>query len=437
MGVSRLVVMLAAAKELRAGTRRRSSPWRRKAVTSAVAVGLLAGCSAGKGDAGRIASCEAPGVTPESIKVGLIYPDTGGLADAFRPARSAVEARIGLANATGGVNGREIELVWRDDSDAPAVNARVAKDLVEKERALGLVQLSAAVSGSADYLDQAGVPVTGLTAESLWNDHDNMFSFSYVSAKGAAVTTFGRYARAQGGTRAVVLQQEDPGSSTEIADQLIVSLGSQYIETVGRVGFTTGISSATRTADQIIASKADIIVSTVSMDSLAEVLEAVRVRGGKPRVIISPTGYNARLLQEKGAALAGLSIWLNYTPFESRSPAIGQYENAMALYGPGLETPDQEVAVASYISADLFLRGLQAAGPCPTRESFITNLRAVKDYDAGGLVPGTIDLSTNRGSVSTCYAFVRVNANATGFDVMHDGDGSSQWCGTRLQPTGR
>jgi len=40
----------------------------------------------------------------------------------------------------------------------------------------------------------------------------------------------------------------------------------------------------------------------------------------------------------------------------------------------------------AYIATDLFVRGLQEAGPSPTRESFITNLGRVPNYDAGGLI---------------------------------------------------
>ncbi|OHV33638.1 hypothetical protein BCD49_26130 [Pseudofrankia sp. EUN1h] len=403
----------------------------RDVLSLVLALVTLTSCAIGTEKTERTANagCDAPGVSPGAIKVGLMYPNTGILSEAFTPARSGVEARIGLANQTGGINGRRVDLVWRDDAGAADTNGLTAKDLVEKDHVFGLIELSTAVSGSADYLDRNGVPVTGLTAESLWNDHANMFSFSYLFAKGTAVTTVGQYAKAQGGTRAVVLEDAVGGPTGEIADQLTASLKSQGIDVVRRIGLTTGWSSASWAADEIIASQADVIVGTVAMSSIAETLAAVRAEGGNPKAVLSPTGYNPDLLREQGPAIAGLTIWLNYTPFESQSPAIRRYQEAMAEFAPELDAPDQEVAVASYISADLFLRGLEAAGPCPTRQAFITNLRKVTDYDAGGLVPGTINLSQNRGKPNTCYAFVRANATADGFDVVRDSKGSGQWCG--------
>jgi ABC-type branched-subunit amino acid transport system substrate-binding protein len=408
-------------------------------ISIVMAVASVTGCasggtSAGSGN-GTAASCDAPGVTASTIKVGLIYPDTGVFASAFEPARSAVQARIGLANATGGINGRQIELVWGDDVGTPSVNGRVAEEMVEKQGVFGFLELSTAVTGSAAYLDSKHVPVVGLTAESVWNDHDNMFAFSYLFAEGTAVSTFGQYAKAQGGTRAVLIDDRSSASSSQFADQMEASLTSQEIKVVKEVPFLTGQGIASYAAQQIVASNADVIVGTVAMSSLADILTDVRALGGHPTVVLSPTGYSPELLHDYGSALAGLSIYLNYTPFEAKSQGITNYENAMAQYAPELHEPDQEVAVASYIDADLFLKGLEVAGSCPTRESYIKNLRAVKNYDGGGLVPGTIDLSDNRGKPSTCYAFVRVNPTATAFEVVKRPDGSTQWCGQRLTAT--
>jgi branched-chain amino acid transport system substrate-binding protein len=47
--------------------------------------------------------------------------------------------------------------------------------------------------------------------------------------------------------------------------------------------------------------------------------------------------------------------------------------------------PIAEVSAITWISADLFIRGLQAAGGCPTRQAFVTNLRKTT-YDAGGFL---------------------------------------------------
>jgi ABC-type branched-subunit amino acid transport system substrate-binding protein len=412
---------------------RRRRRWSSVGVAVGIAAAMTTGCAAGGSAAGSgNGACNSPGVTPDQVTIGLVYPDSGLVSPAFQTARSAVEARVGLANATGGINGRRIVIDWRDDAATPTVNSTVVHDLIDNAHVYGLIELSTAVQGAAQYLDDQHIPVTGLTAETLWSDHNNMFSFSYIFTKGASVTTFGDYVKAQGGTKVAILADFGTSTATDITAQLLASLTSQGINVVDRVQFTAGQSDVGRAAAEITASHADVILSTVTADRLAEVYSAAKRAGAPLKLALSPTGYNPALVKTYGPALAGMSMFLNYTPFEADSPAVGVYRNAMAQYAPELASSDQEVAVASYITADLFLRGLKEAGDCPTRQSFITNLRKVTNYDAGGLVPGTVNLATNRGKLSECYSFVRVNDTGTGFDVVKNPQGDPQWCGTRL-----
>nr|MDT0664757.1 ABC transporter substrate-binding protein [Micromonospora sp. DSM 115978] len=147
------------------------------------------------------ADCQSPGVTEDSVEVGLLYPDSGTLAGAFNGARAGFDARIGLANANGGVNGRLIEYQWRDDEGDPPTNLAMSEELVMQEEVFAILQSSTVASGSAQYLDDNGVPVIGLAVEPEWSDHNNMFAFSYSFTEGESVDTFGNFLRAQGGTR--------------------------------------------------------------------------------------------------------------------------------------------------------------------------------------------------------------------------------------------
>lgn len=392
---------------------------------------VLAGCATESGDGGAVTpvACDAPGVTEDSIRVGFIYPDSGVAAEAFRAARSGVAARIGMANGAGGVHGRKIDLVWRDDAANASMNLQAARDLVNNENVLGIVEATIGASGSAEWLDQQGIPVTGLTAEDVWKHHDNMFGRTYQFGRDNTITTFGEFAKAQGGTRAVVVEESTP----EVAQQLVASLEAQGIPIVGRVNYLEETSSPIRAANEIAATEADVLISGVSVNGLTEVLGALRQIGYEMKVMLSPTGYNREYLSQYGQDMAGLTVALNFTPFESESTAVRVYREAIGRYSPELGVPDQELAIASYIITDLFLYGLQVAGPCPTREAFIRNLREVTDYDAGGLVPGPVNLRENREKPNTCYAFVRVNAEGTAYEVVPDPAGNTQWCGENIQ----
>jgi ABC-type branched-subunit amino acid transport system substrate-binding protein len=407
---------------------------RHPAIVTTLLLATIGTAACGSSEAASTrAACTEPGVGPDSIKVGLLFPNTGLLAETFSPSRSGVEARIGLANADGGINGRKIELEWRDDQSDPTANLTAARDLVENTQVFGIIEATAGSAGSADYLDTKGVPVTGLATDETWYAHANMFTVSSRHNYGPGDTVFGRFAQAEGGTGAFVLENTTSPSSRSRAAKLTASLAAAGIPVVGQSDYTAAATNPTRIAADIEASGADVIVGAIPGDGLATVLQEVRAAGIPIKVALGPDGYNPELLTAFGPAVAGMSTYTSYTPFELDSPALDRYHNAMVSYAPELANPDRATAIFSYIATDLFLHGLEVAGDCPNRARFINDLRAVDDYDAESLLPGTVDLDANA-PAETCYYFLHVNATGTAFEVISGGDGQdgSQWCGTQL-----
>ncbi|MCM3922459.1 ABC transporter substrate-binding protein [Frankia sp. AiPs1] len=357
------------------------------------------------------------------MKLGFVYPDTGVASKTFTAARAGVDARLGLANAEGGVNGRHITYEWRDDEENPDTNGRVARDLVENARVFGLVMSTVAAAGSAKYLNEQGVPVTGLDAEPVWAQYRNMFSFVYSAE--SAIDTFGTYVRQSGGTKAVLLNQPLSGAVARFSEKIIRSMRAAGIEATA-LTYTDGVDDAAATGRRLAAERTDVLLSLVDPHSLAEILGSLRSAGAAPKSTLSFTGYDTSLLRQLGPVMAGVSIPLYFLPFEAGGPPLAEYRNAVRRYAPQLSSPDQEFALRSYIETDLFLRGLADAGPCPTRASFIRNLHNVSNYNARGLI-APISIRDDFGRQQTCYAFVRANAEATAFEVTQ-----KQLCGRIL-----
>ena len=90
---------------------------RLRAVIGAVAVAATAtlGVANVSGAAVRAAN---PGVTDKTVTVGYIYPATGVAASISENGLKAFQARIDRENAAGGVNGRTIKVVSRDDGSS-------------------------------------------------------------------------------------------------------------------------------------------------------------------------------------------------------------------------------------------------------------------------------------------------------------------------------
>ncbi|WP_241245637.1 MULTISPECIES: ABC transporter substrate-binding protein [Protofrankia] len=354
-------------------------------------------------------------MTSAEVKAGLLYSDSGPGASPVHGFRSGVQARFELANAEGGVNGRKLTYAWRDDATDPSVNLIGARQLVENEEVFGVMEGLQAGSGSAQYLDEKGIPVTGFAGEAAWSEHQNMFSWHYYSSEKGASTVWGDFVRSRGGARAAMVNMALSDASRKYREEIVDSLRASGISVDMEYEVTAGTTSFDALARQMKAARIDTIAGVIFPDVLAKLIPAVRAANVDLKAVIAPTGYDPALLLQLGPALAGLVVYINFVPFEANTPAHTRLLNAMTAYATENQTPAQEGTVFGWLSADMFIRGLQEAGPCPTRQGFIDSLRKVRSYDGGGLLLKPVDFATNIGQLSDCYAFVQVSDDGSQF----------------------
>jgi branched-chain amino acid transport system substrate-binding protein len=75
------------------------------------------------------------GFTPGlPVRIGMVFPLTGGSADMGNSARVGAQAAVNEINRSGGYLGRPLELVIRDDQSSNEVGRTVTQDLVLKEK---------------------------------------------------------------------------------------------------------------------------------------------------------------------------------------------------------------------------------------------------------------------------------------------------------------
>ncbi|EIV92026.1 ABC transporter substrate-binding protein [Frankia sp. QA3] len=397
---------------------------------STILLGLVVGTGGCSGTTASAASCTggraAPGVTPDEVRVGLLYPDSGLLAGAFPALRAGVDARLGEANAAGGIHGRKVVYEWRDDAGTAEANLNGARELVEQRGVFGMLEFTVAAAGSAQYLADRGIPTVGLAAEDVWTRYRNMFSFSNTLA--APIDTYGRFVHERGGTSAFLLRNAMSAGVSGATLRVGQSMQALGVQVVGSLAYTPDADSVSDVARQIVDSGADTIVTMLTPAALPPVLRAIREAGGSPKVVLSMSGYDHSLLRRYGPDLAGVFIPVFYRPFEAGGAPIAHYLDAMARYSPQTDSPEQEFGLISYIDTDLFLRGLQAAGPCPTRQSFLAGMRTLTHYDAGGLIQPT-NIGASQGRQPTCLALMQVDPSGSAFGVAQN-----NLCGRELGP---
>jgi len=124
---------------------------KRAALVVAVALGLAVPAAS--------SPTGTPGVTPTQILIGGTVP-LSGQASAFGAVGPAANAYFKYVNAHGGVNGRKIKYLYRDDGYDPARTLEETRRLVEQDKVFAIfntvgTEHTLAIRG---YLNALGVP---------------------------------------------------------------------------------------------------------------------------------------------------------------------------------------------------------------------------------------------------------------------------------------
>ncbi len=78
------------------------------------------------------AAFSVPVIAADTIKLGLAGPHTGDLAPYGIPSKEAAEMVVADVNAKGGINGKQVELMFGDDQCKPEIATNVATKLVSE-----------------------------------------------------------------------------------------------------------------------------------------------------------------------------------------------------------------------------------------------------------------------------------------------------------------
>jgi branched-chain amino acid transport system substrate-binding protein len=104
--------------------------------------------------------CSGPHAAEESIRVGLSGPFTGGSAPMGESMRNGVRLAVEEINSIGGIHGRLIELVERDDQASNELGARIASELTRMPvvATIGIVNTGVGLA-SIDFYQAAKIPL--------------------------------------------------------------------------------------------------------------------------------------------------------------------------------------------------------------------------------------------------------------------------------------
>lgn len=248
----------------------------------------------------------------EPIKVGFIAGTSGRVADLGISGRDAVQMLVEAYNDNGGINGRRIELVIKDDQQNPEIAQRSVQELIDAGVAaiIGPMTSDMAVA-ILPQLKEAKIPVVSPTASSqLLSGFDDYF-FRVTSTSAEYATKSASYhLNSTDLRRLAAVFDEDNRFFTEVWLQQFKDVFEAYGgEIVAEIGFDShGDRSFTEITQQVLASQAaGIVILANSMDS-ALLCQQIRKVDGNIPISLSDWGSTERLLELGGRAVEGVIV---------------------------------------------------------------------------------------------------------------------------------
>lgn len=412
------------------------------AATVAVAACSSSSKNAGGGGGKSSNRASAPGVTASTVTVGLITSLTGSASSEYTHMAAGAQARLDQQNAQGGVDGRKITMITKDDQTSPT-GVTDAANLLIQQPVFAVMGQSPLLFAGARILHQAGMPVIGGGYDGQeWGQqpYTNMFDFSGAGSTAAGTdphapqyTTEAKFIKSQGGSNVAAFGYSISPSSANAAKGLAKAAPVAGIK-VGLLDTSVpfGTVAVTPLALQMKQARVDAAALNMDENTNFAIITAARQAGVDLKVPLSATGYGQTLLNDPSAlqAAQGAYFLTICQPFETHSPATQAMHAALAKYERFNGDPDFDWCYG-YVGADLLIKGLELAGKNPTRQSFMNGLRTLTDYTAEGLLaqPANLSLSQFGKSPDTaCSYFVKLQGRKF-IPVPPDGKPT---CGTRI-----
>ena len=365
------------------------------AAGSVVAIGVLAaGCGSSSSS-----SSSVPGVTKTSITIGSHQPLTGPAAPGYSEISGGSNAYFKYINAQGGINGRKITYIYKDDAYNPTQTVAVTKQLVLQNKVFGIFDGLGTPTHTkvVGFLNASRVPDLFVASGCpCWdNGAAQPYTFGWQPNYIIEGKILGQYIKQHFGSEKVgVLYQDDDFGKGGLAGLHLELPASQIVSAQPY----EAVPSDTNLAPEITAMKsagAQIQVNFTIPAYTALGQLASFTLGYKPQLVVSNVGIDPTtvggLLKAFSKGKAGTAL-IEGAITDAYTPSPSDTSNSwIALFKKIHDQYDSSVPFDGNVEygmavAYTFAQALKAAGTNVTRQSIISAIEN-SHFTGPGLVP--------------------------------------------------
>ena len=362
---------------------------------SAVSLVLASGPARSEGKYG-------PGASDTAIKIGNTVPYSGP-ASAYGVVGKSEAAYFAMINDQGGVNGRKINFISRDDGYSPPKAVEQVRKLVEEDQVLLLFSTLGTPSNTAiqGYLNDNKVPqVFVASGADKWNDPKHYpWTVGWLPSYRLEARIYARYIlkNLPDAKIAVLYQNDDFGKDYLIG--LREGLGDKAdIMVVAKQTYETTDPTVDSQVVALQGSGADVLLTAATPKFAAQAIRKIYDIGWKPTHFLAYVSSSVGSVMrpagpEKGVGIISATCLKNPTdPQWQDTPEYTEWLTWMKKYNSSANITDI-FTVDGYSRAQTMVAVLKASGDNLTRENVMKEAASIHELKLPMLLPG-ITLST-------------------------------------------
>jgi branched-chain amino acid transport system substrate-binding protein len=329
----------------------------------------------------------------QDLVLGQVAPLTGTIAETGNEYVTGAAVYFAHVNEKGGIHGRKIRVVVKDDGYKPDQTLKLTQELIEQDKPIALFGFvgtgNVAALNKANVLGAANIallaPYTG-AADLREPVVPQLFHIRAGYSDETAKMV--EHLLSIGTKRIAVFYQNDPfGTSGLVGAVAAMKLAGMSPVATGNYDRTKPeeVDPAVAT---IGAANPDAVICVSVNRATAAFIKKMRAAGRDAQIFSISVVNFKELIKNTGEALTrgiGIAQVMPF-PYGGSTPVAREFHTLMKKYAP-----DKVISYAgmeSFIAAKVMVEALRKAGPNPNREKVLRALEALHDYDAGGFIVG-------------------------------------------------
>ena len=320
------------------------------------------------------------GVTDSKIVIGISTPQSGSNSARPRKLTDGHKLYFDALNAAGGINGRKVELLIRDDEYEPQKTAENVRKLIHEDKVFAIFKIfgTPTLRAALPLIDKSGIPLFAPSSGDQGLRTTVRKNIFLVKAGFFAESELMVEAALNRDMKKLAIFYQDDGFGQDGRNGILKALSVRDLKPVAEAHYQRGATDINAAFETIEKANPEAILMWATPQQAIAFVQKAQAKKMKAFFFSNST----LVLQDYAATVkTGLQITGTPMPEATTLKIAKEYREAAQKAGQAIDASNFE----GYIDAVALAAGLKAAGKNLTRKSFIDALEAMDGYDIGGL----------------------------------------------------